>query len=225
MYSVLHSSVWKRKRFSCDWPGPSQLDRTNTGFQILTTHGVNIFKKIFVHRSNLSIQGECDRLVAFFTLRAETHTIMDQLWSAAHLSSFSYPSTLSYSSGWHCCSTQAVGTPLSIPNGSRLYQNCFLPGFPLKGLLYLHLELGAMSNNSYRVASQWPILLGAIRPCKWEVCFSSLQLKLQALSPNSVWVLHGYCLSRAVVTLHCTPENNPGERSCARPCVSISSEL
>lgn len=120
MCSLLHSSVWKRKNISCGWPDTSQLDRANTGFQILTSHGVNIFKRyLYVTRNNMSIQGQCDRLMTFFTLRAETHTRMDQLWSVAHVSSLSYPSIPPCSSGWHCCSIQPVGTPLPIPKGSR----------------------------------------------------------------------------------------------------------
>ena len=133
MCSLLHFSVWKRKNIYCGWPDPSQLDRANTGFQILTSHGVNIFKiYLYVTRSNMSIQGKCDTLMTFFTLRAETQTIMDQLLSVAHLSSLSYPSIPPWSSGRHCCSIWAVGTPLSFPKGSRLYQNCFFLDFLLR---------------------------------------------------------------------------------------------
>lgn len=73
----------------------------------------------------MSIQGKCDRLMTFFAPRAEIHSIRDQLWSVAHLPSLSFPSIPPCSCGWHCYSIQAVGTPLSIPKGSRLYQNYF----------------------------------------------------------------------------------------------------
>lgn len=149
-----------------------------TDFQILTSHGVNVFKRyLYATRSK--------RLMTFFTLRAETHTITDQLWSVAHLSSLLYPSIPPCRSGWHCSSVGALGTPLSILKRHRLYQ-LFFPGFPLEALLYFHLESGAVSNGSYRVVSRWTTLLGAISPWKWGLCFSLFQLKLQALSPKSV---------------------------------------
>lgn len=103
-------------------------------FQILTSHGLNVFKRYLdATRSK--------RLMALFTLRAETHTIMDQLWSVAHLSSLFYPSIPPCHSGWQCCSIGAHGTPLSLLKGHTLYQ-LFFSGFPLEGLLYFHLESG-----------------------------------------------------------------------------------
>lgn len=40
------------------------------------------------------------------------------------------------------------------------------PEFPLEELLYPHLELGTMSNDTNGVVCQWIMLLGAIRPLK-----------------------------------------------------------
>lgn len=103
--------------------------RASTGFQIVTRHDVNILKMyLYETTRNMSIQGKCDRLMEPFALRAEIHTII--LWSVAH----PCPTLTSHSEALDgtvaLCET--VWAPLSIPEGSRLYQDYFSLNFPLR---------------------------------------------------------------------------------------------
>lgn len=102
--------------------------------------------------------------MTFFTLRAETHTIMDQLWSVL----ISHPCPIPASHPAALDGTVALQELLGLLCLFLREAGCirFFPGLPLEGLLYFHLDLGAISNDSYRVVSQWTTLVGAIRPYK-----------------------------------------------------------